>query len=271
MNLEQKSQKLNKLISDMRSVAVAFSGGVDSTLVLKVAHDVLGEEAIALTAVSPSLPKKDLLETREIASRINVRHKLIKSTEFENPNYLKNSPQRCYFCKSDVYSRFERFAAKACINVVVDGTNYDDRGDFRPGRKAASKHNIRSPLLETELTKSEIRELARRLNLPNWDKPSAACLSSRIPYGSLITIKVLSQVEKAEQLLHDLGIKQCRVRHHGDTARIEVNPLDFEVIYANREKIREYFRNLGFNNTVLDLAGYRSGSLNTSVIEDVQR
>jgi uncharacterized protein len=155
--------------------------------------------------------------------------------------------------------------------VVVDGTNYDDRGDFRPGRKAASKHNIRSPLLETELTKSEIRELARRLNLPNWDKPSAACLSSRIPYGSLITIKVLSQVEKAEQLLHDLGIKQCRVRHHGDTARIEVNPLDFEVIYANREKIREYFRNLGFNNTVLDLAGYRSGSLNTSVIEDVQR
>jgi len=270
MILEHKLQKLNQIITEMDSAAVAFSGGVDSTLVLKVAHDALGKGAVALTAVSPSLPRKDLEETREIASQINVRHKLIRSTEFENPHYLHNSPRRCYFCKTEVYSRFTRFAAKACLNVVVDGTNYGDRGDFRPGRKAAANHNIRSPLLEAELIKSEIRELARRFNLPNWDKPSAACLSSRIPYGSQITIPVLSQVENAESLLHNLGIKQCRVRHHGDTARIEVNPADFEVIYSNREKISEYFKKLGFIYTVLDLGGFRSGSLNASLIDNGQ-
>ena len=270
MDLDDKLDRLNKIIAGMGRAAVAFSGGVDSTLVLKVTHDTLGDGAIALTAVSPSLPKEDLDETREIARQINVRHKLLKSTEFDNPEYRSNSPQRCFFCKSDVYGRFVRFAEKACFYAVIDGTNYDDRDDFRPGRKAAANHHIRSPLLEAELTKSEIRELARRFKLPNWDKPSAACLSSRIPYGSQITLRALSQVENAEMLLHNLGIRQCRVRHHGDTARIEVNPEDFKLIFTKRELISNHFKKLGFIYTVLDLAGFRSGSLNSALNKDGQ-
>jgi pyridinium-3,5-biscarboxylic acid mononucleotide sulfurtransferase len=262
MDTKAKIERLRMILSEQDSLLVAYSGGVDSTLLLKVAYDCLGERAIGVTAVSPSLPASELEQAQAIAQQIGARHVLLSSHETEDARYLENTPNRCYFCKSDVYEMLAEFAAQHGYQSIVDGTNLDDNDDYRPGRQAARQHSVRSPLQEAGLTKAEIRTLARQEGLPNWDKPAAACLSSRIPYGTTITLAMLSRVETAEQVLKGLGLRQVRVRHHDSVARIEVEPEDFERVLAHREEIVHQFEVLGYSYVTLDLAGFKSGSMN---------
>ena len=221
MSAHEKLRRLEKLLVGFDRVAIAYSGGVDSTLLIKVASDCLPEgNLVALTAVSPSLPKSELQESVQIANQLRVEHILIDSQEIENPDYRENTPQRCFFCKSEVYQRFVDYAKKHGYEHILDGTNAEDIGDHRPGRQAAREHNVSSPLQELGFTKDEIRQLAREKGLPNWNKPAAACLSSRIPYGTRVDIALLWQVERAEEVLKQMGFGQLRVRHHGDIARL---------------------------------------------------
>ncbi|MDQ1301237.1 MAG: pyridinium-3,5-biscarboxylic acid mononucleotide sulfurtransferase [Chloroflexota bacterium] len=262
---EDKLANLKKLLTDMGSVAVAYSGGVDSTFLLKVAYDCLGERAAGITAVSPSVPAADLALAQEIAGQIGVQHVLLESDEMDDARYLANDPNRCYFCKSHTYDELIPHAQAHGFRFVVDGNNADDLGDRRPGQTAARERAVRSPLQETGFTKADIRAAARQLGLPNWDKPSAACLASRIPYGTTITVQALSQVERAELLLRQLGIRQVRVRHHDQVARIEVAPDDFATVLAQREELVKEFKALGYTFIALDLAGFRSGSMNEAL------
>lgn len=260
--LDGKVEKLEEILGSMGGVAVAYSGGVDSAYLLKVAHDRLGEGVLALTAVSASLAQDELAEAQAIARWIGAQHVLIESLETQDPRYLANTSARCYFCKNEVYHELVEFAHMQGIEYVVDGSNLDDTSDHRPGRQAALEHGVRSPLLEARMTKEDIRTLARREGLPNWDKPAAACLSSRIPYGTLISLEMLSQVEQAERALHRLGLRQVRVRHHDSIARIEVEPEDFTAVLEQRETIVSTLQSLGYTYVSLDLAGFKSGSLN---------
>jgi uncharacterized protein len=264
-----KYSKLKEIIAELGStggVIVAYSGGTDSTLVLKIAHDILGDRAIAITAVSASLAATDRIEAQEIASQIGARHILVDTDETSNPEYLANTSNRCFFCKNDTYDKLAAYAQEHGIQAIVDGTNADDAHDYRPGRKAAHQHNVRSPLLEAGLIKAEIRQLSRELGLPNWDKPAAACLSSRIPYGTTITLQALSQVERAEALVHSLGLRQLRVRHHDSIARIEVEPDEFPLLLKHRQQIVNGLKSLGYTYVTLDLAGFRSGSMNEAIL-----
>jgi uncharacterized protein len=265
MDTADKFNQLTNILAEMGRVIVAYSGGVDSSLLLKVAHDCLGDGAVALTAVSASLPASELADAQEVARQIGARHVLINSRETDDPRYLENTPSRCYFCKSEVYDQMVDYARSGGFAFIVDGTNADDAGDRRPGRQAAREHGVRSPLLESGLGKAEIRQLARELGLSNWDRPAAACLSSRLPYGTAITLERLSQVEQAELVLKRLGIRQARVRHHQDIARIEVQPEDFSTILANRQTICQSLEGLGYTYIALDLAGFQSGSLNKTL------
>jgi uncharacterized protein len=266
--LDSKLTELRETIRRQRSCAVAFSGGVDSTLVLKVARDVLGDKVIAVTALSESLPAGELEEAEELARSIGARHSVIRTFETSDTSYLANAANRCYFCKTEMYARIGEFARERGIKVMLDGLNVDDLTDRRPGRAAAIEHGVLSPLVDANLTKTEVRELSREFGLPTWDKPALACLSSRIPTGTPITLRSLSQVDRAETFLKTLGVGQVRVRHHGETARIEVDPCDFSLLYDHRSRIEARLASLGFLRVEIDPEGYRLAKSQTSVNYD---
>jgi uncharacterized protein len=260
--MQEKLARLEALFGDMGSVLVAYSGGLDSAFVLAVAHRVLGERAVALTAVSPSLPAREREDAERIARELGVQHELVESDEIHNPDYAKNPSDRCFHCKSELYGITARRSAALGIEHVVNGTNLDDLGDYRPGLEAARRAGVRSPLVEAGLHKEEVRALARELGLDFWDKPAAACLSSRIPYGTAVTPERLAQVERLEDALHGLGLRQVRVRYHDALARIEVASAEMERAFARREAIVAAGKAAGFTFVSLDLAGYKTGSLN---------
>ena len=261
-NVQQKHHRLEAILSDMGSVAVALSGGVDSGLVAKVARDCLGDAAIAVTAVSPSLASEERDVVKSLVERVGIRHVFLDSHETEDPRYQKNAPDRCYFCKTNVYDVLSGYADGEGFRFLVDGTNADDVGDHRPGRRAAHEQGVRSPLQEAAISKVEVRAIARELDLPIWDKPAAACLASRIPYGSRVTDEKLSQVERAEAVLRELGIRQLRVRHHDRVARLEVEPDAVATVVRHRDEIAGRLQRIGFAYVTLDLQGFRSGSMN---------
>jgi uncharacterized protein len=262
---EQKRDCLSRAVRSLESTAVAYSGGVDSALVLKVAVDVLGpEHAVAVTGRSPSLAESEFNEAKRLAERIGAEHVVLETDEFANPDYVRNPVNRCYFCKSTLYTRMKELVAERGLRTISNGTNADDLGDHRPGLQAAREFGVRSPLVEAGFTKADVRELSRRLGLPTHDKPAAPCLSSRVQYGELITPEKLRRIEAAEAFLHGLGIRECRVRLHDDLARIEVSPDWFPLLTApeTARVVEQHFRSLGFTYVTLDLRGFRSGSLN---------
>jgi len=268
--LQTKLTRLQTIIREAGPSIVAYSGGVDSTFVAAIAHDVLGASALAVTGVSPSVPTSEVEEAKALAGQIGITHELIDTREMDDPDYVKNNPDRCFHCKDELYGRLAQIATERGFAAVLDGCNLDDTGDFRPGRRAAAEHRVRSPLLEAELTKEDIRELSRERGLPTWDKPAMACLSSRIPYGTPVTVEALSSVEQAEQYLRSLGIRQLRVRHHvlpsGDTAaRIETDDAGMDALLADRRTVAERLKAFGYLYVTLDLAGYRTGSLNEAL------
>jgi len=251
-------------IEQMGSVLVCYSGGIDSALVLAVAVRKLGERAVGLTAVSPSLPARELEEAQRIAQAIGARHELVRSHELERPGYSQNGLDRCFHCKTELYELAEAERARLGLSFVLNGTNQDDLGDHRPGLRAAERAAVRSPLLELGLGKQAVRELARELGLPTWDKPAAACLSSRIPYGTAVTPERLGQVEELERALLDLGFRQVRVRYHGSVARVEVAQAELPRLIepSVAAEVTRAGRAAGFDFVTADLLGYRTGSLN---------
>jgi uncharacterized protein len=244
------------------SALVAFSAGVDSTFVLAVAREVLGDRAVALTAHSPSVPAVEREEARRVAARIGARHLEVTSREQDDPRYVANAPDRCYFCKTELYRLCAEAAGAHGLAAVLDGFNADDRRDHRPGHQAALERRVRSPLAEAGLAKAEVRAWSEAYGLPTWDKPQMACLASRIPYGTPVTPERLARVERAEDALRALGLRTFRVRHHGDIGRIEVAAEELEGAFARREPIAAAVRAAGFKLAVLDLEPFRSGRLN---------
>jgi uncharacterized protein len=263
---ENRRSHVETILRDCGSVLVACSGGVDSVLLAAVAAHTLGENAVAATTVSPSLASGELEDARAAAAAAGIRHIEVPTDEVENPDYSSNTPDRCFHCKDTAYGTFTKLAAQLWIAVVVDGTNADDTGDFRPGRRAAREHGVRSPLAEAGMTKQEIRDWARELGLEVWDKPAAACLSSRIPYGSPVTPEKLTRIDRAESALKTLGFRQCRVRDHGDVARVEIETALLPLLLEKRPEITAAIKQAGFPYVALDLDGFRSGSMN-EVIE----
>jgi len=266
--LAAKRDHLLAVLRDLGGAAVAFSGGIDSTVVAKAARLALADRAVAVTADSPSVPRSELDDARRLAALIGVRHVVVPTREFDNPDYLKNDGARCYHCKTELYSTVETLLPELGVPVVVSGANLDDRGDYRPGLAAAAEHAVRHPLQEAGFTKADVRELARHWGLPTWDKPASPCLSSRLAPGLAVTPERTARVEAAESLLRSWGLRECRVRYHeGDLARVEVPAAEVARFAADpmRTELAAAFRRLGFKFVTLDLDGFRSGSLNELV------
>ena len=262
--MEEKLANLKRILSNMGSALIAFSGGVDSTFLLKVAHDVLGEKTVAVTASSETYPASELEAARRIARELGATHLIIQTEELSKQEFVKNSPQRCYFCKKELFSRLNKIAKEQGLNYVADASNYDDLADFRPGMQAGQELGIRSPLKEAGLTKAEIRSLSHKMNLSTWNKPSLACLASRIPYGTRITREKLQRVNEGEKFLRGLGIRQLRIRDHDGIARIEVAQEEMGLFWQENlvRLIIDKLKKLGYTYVTLDLEGYRPGSMN---------
>ncbi|UCC29703.1 MAG: ATP-dependent sacrificial sulfur transferase LarE [Phycisphaerales bacterium] len=264
--LDEKYERMQQILRELESVAVAFSAGVDSTFVLKVAIDTLGpKNVVAVTGRSDSLARAEFEEACKLADAVGAEHVILDTDEFENPDYTANPADRCYHCKTALYTRLKGFIAERGIKASVSGNNADDLGDFRPGLQAADEHQVRSPVAEAGLTKGDVRELSKRLGLPTHDKPASPCLASRVPYGEEITPEKLHMIELAEAFLREeMDIRECRVRHHGNLARIEVPPVFIKTLAEpeNAARIERHFRSLGYTYVALDLRGFRSGSMN---------
>jgi len=273
LTLEGKLKRLKDILTNMESALVAYSGGVDSTLVMKVAKDVLGDKVLAVTAKSPVYPPEEIEQAKALARNLKVRHKIIETDEMANPKFVNNPKDRCYWCKEELFTRLLSIAGENSLKYVVDGTNFDDLDDFRPGMKAAGDLGIRSPLKEAIFTKEDIRSLSKHLGLPAWNKPALACFGSRFPYGMKITKESLNKVDKAERCLKNLGITQVRVRHHDKIARIEVMEEDIPKLLEekSRRRLISYFKKLGYSYIAVDLEGYRTGSMNEVLEGDDRR
>jgi pyridinium-3,5-biscarboxylic acid mononucleotide sulfurtransferase len=264
MQTDEKWDRLRSLLREMKLAVLAYSGGVDSSVLLRAASEVLGPNLIAVTAISETYPPAELEPAKRFAASLGVRHRILATEELTRDEFSRNEPDRCYHCKQELFGKLRQIADAEGIAYILDGTNIDDLRDHRPGRKAAGEFSVRSPLAEAGLTKQEVRDFARRMDMPMWDKPSLACLSSRIPYGTPITRDLLKNIQAAEDAIRGLGIRQVRVRHHGDTARIEVEQDDLVRLAAGdvRQRIVDAFKELGYVYICLDLEGYRTGSLN---------
>ena len=264
MNAIAKEEQLREIFRELESVIVAYSGGVDSSYVAYVANAELGPRAVCITGQSASLPVFQRAEIDRVVEKFGFQHEVIQTEELENPSYRANNPDRCFFCKDELYTKLESVARGRGIQTIVDGSTTDDLGDYRPGRRAAAQHAVRSPLIEVGLSKSEVRELSRRATLPTWDKPASPCLSSRIAYGTTVTIERLSKVDRGEEILREFGFREFRVRHHDQLVRLEIATAEMDQILRKEvfQELAARFRELGFKYVTLDLEGFRSGSMN---------
>ncbi len=258
----ERYDALKASLHEMGSVVIGFSGGVDSTVLAKVAHDVLGPRAIAVIGASEAFPQGEVEAAMEVASQIGIELVCVPTHELSDPAFRVNKTDRCYHCKSELFGVLRRVADEKGVQWVADGSNADDVADFRPGMRAAAELNVRSPLREAGLTKADVRAIAHLLGLSNWDRPSFACLSSRFPYGTEITRELLARVDACERFLRELGFRQFRVRHHDTVCRIELNPEDFSKLLENREAVLDRFRDSGYTYVTLDIEGFRSGKMN---------
>ncbi|HEX6043043.1 MAG TPA: ATP-dependent sacrificial sulfur transferase LarE [Pyrinomonadaceae bacterium] len=273
MSVIAKEERLRELFRALDSVIVAYSGGVDSSYVAYVANEELGPRAVCITGQSASLPSYQNAEIRSVVDKFGFHHEIIATEELANPSYSANNADRCYFCKDELYNKLESVARSRGIQHIVDGSTVDDLDDYRPGRQAAKQHAVRSPLIEVGLNKNEVRELSRRATLPTWDKPASPCLSSRIAYGTTVTIERLNKVDRGEEILREFGFREFRVRHHDTLVRLEISAAEMDRVLRKDviAQLAARFRELGFKYVTLDLQGFRSGSMNEALPIEINR